>query len=437
MTATTTRLLLIGAVALALSACKSGGPSDAPSAVTPGPTADKLTLSGVVTDNPIVNASVMVRVGTSEFAGAPATGSNGEFTLEIESQDGAALVTAEAEDAVNGVKLSAILDTFDGCRALARNGVVDGVKVTNVTTAQQVLAERLATDGSVDSFDEYAELAAQIDGDELFELAAALKVVIENVQGNVLPAGVTDTVELARAIAAGESSFLADLATLSPGALDEARNKLLTDGHATLPFEPVSAPGVYVSTTGSYAYAVFDNGTALADFFDDNPVPNTPSWALNDLGQIVVTYYGWSRQSDALSAIGQVDDVVHVVAGATDLNGEAGATTAGTVVKYGFGAAFDATDVAGTWADPMDEVSHWVFQADGSGYRLNSITDVQSDAFDWTVNAAGSVEMHFAESAEQMEITRLAADDMVLTVNRIGGQWAALNVTGFVQINGG
>ncbi len=67
------------------SACGGSG-SDAIVSDNPVPDSTKLTIEGLITDDPIVNASVMFTVGGQEFNGAVPTGSEGEFSVEIESQ---------------------------------------------------------------------------------------------------------------------------------------------------------------------------------------------------------------------------------------------------------------------------------------------------------------------------------------------------------------
>ncbi len=421
------RLFMLGAAGTLLSAC-GGGASDAPQPVNDTPPADSITLSGIVTDNPIVNAAVMVRVAETAFDNAPLTGSNGEFQVDISSPKADALVMAEALDAVNGVKLTAILDSYANFNSRARNGVVDGIKITNVTTAAQVLAEQLAADGSVDSVEEFRTLAEQIDAGTLYELSAAIKVVVENIGGNVLPAGVTDTADLARAIASGDSSFLADIETATPGALAEARSKLLNDGNATIPFEPTDAPGVYTAIEESFTYAVFANGTALVDYGDDTSVPGTPAWSLNSNGQIDVRFFGFERNSDRISALGQVDDVMHIVTEADF--GSSNVVEAASVHKVGFGAPFESAEVVGTWIDGAMETSRWVFETSGLGHRLNTVTQTQEEVFSWSVTADGRISLAFDQSDETLQFVRVdsGADD-VLVIRRFNNQFALLNLS--------
>ncbi|MEM6639521.1 MAG: hypothetical protein AAF610_06430 [Pseudomonadota bacterium] len=427
----TLRPILITAGAALISACGSG-PSDAPDARETGEPATSLTLSGIVTDNPIVNASVMVRVADTEFGDAPPTGSNGEFQVDISSTQANALVVAEAMDAVNGVRLSAVLDTFSNFEARARNGRVDGVKITNVTTAAQVLAERLAVDGSVDSVDEYRELLERVDADTLYELSAAIKVVVENIGGTTLPAGISDTAALARAVAAGNSSFLTDLATSSPTALATARARLLTDGNATIPFDTNSAPGVYAAIEDNFIYAVFGNGTALVDYREDVSVPGTPAWSLNSNGQIDIRFFGFERTNDKISAIGQVGDVMHVVR-ETDF-GNAQAVEASGVHKFGFGTPFAASNAPGTWLDGAMETSRWVFETSGLGYRLNTATQVQEETFAWSVTADGRLSLDFDDSNEVLQFQRIdsGADD-VLVIRRFGGEATVMALSTLVK----
>ncbi len=74
--------LALLASTLVASGCNSGD-TETPKAGSPSPDSTKLTISGLVTDDPIVNAGVSFMVGSTEFAGSSRTGSLGEFQVEI------------------------------------------------------------------------------------------------------------------------------------------------------------------------------------------------------------------------------------------------------------------------------------------------------------------------------------------------------------------
>ncbi|NNF15147.1 MAG: hypothetical protein HKN70_00300 [Gammaproteobacteria bacterium] len=420
---------MIAVAMLAVSGC-SGGGSEVVSTLPQVDDSATLTLSGLVTDDPIVNADVSFMVGNREFPGGVPTGSRGEFQLQVVSDNPDDMVVGRAHDAANGVYLTAVLDTFEGCINRAVDNVVDNVKVTNITTAQQVLAERLALDGSIDGYAEYMELSEQIDAMELLELAASIKSVVENINGTVLPSGYENTLELARAIASGSSTFDSDVELLNPGTLAFARDKLLNDGHATVPFSGGDAPGVYASVGQNFVYAVFADGSAMVEQFDDTAIPGTPSWSITDSGSLQVNFVNFRRSADRLTIMGNADNLMHVVADEIDGAGAAAGRDAATVKKYRFGPAFDAAGVPGTVADPYFVQDDLVFASDGTGVAQNRANPANQTSFAWSINAQGNLHLEFANSMRSVEFVNLVDSDAttVLSITRYDNQYPALAV---------
>ena len=264
----------------------------------------------------------------------------------------------------------------------------------------------------------------------MFELSASIKTVVQNINGTTLPTGFGDTLDLARAIADGTSSFDADLELLSPGTLDFAREKLLTDGHATLNFRADEAPGVYVAVNNDYVYAVFDNGTALVEYFDDNAMSTIPSWNITNDGKLRINYFGFERAADSLTLLGGGPDALHLVTDLTDLSGATAARTAATAMKYAFAGGFDAASVTGTYVDPHAPQNDLVFQAGGAGYSVNRADTTQQSPFVWSVNSDGRLMVDYTNSAISVELISLASasQPQVLGISRIGGQWPSLAV---------
>ncbi|MEM7082060.1 MAG: hypothetical protein AAF465_04960 [Pseudomonadota bacterium] len=387
-----------------------------------GETVTALTLSGLVTDDPIVNADVMISVGNTEFSSSVPTGSLGEFQVRIDSQNPSALVKGTAYDAANGVRLTATLDTFEGCVELARNDVVNSVKITNITTAKQVLTERLALDGNVESFDEFVSLSSQVDATELLELASAIKIVVENLGGNTLPSGYADTLALARSIAAGTSTFESDVELLSPGILAQAQAKLLTDGHATLLFSADDAQGVYVSSENRYIYAMFGTGTALVDYFADQAFSTIPSWSITESGAIELRYFDVNDSRDTLTLLSSTDRSLQIV---TDNSLGNQPRIASTVTKYGFGGAFAQAAVVGQFADPRNVNDRLTLQTDGVGF---STSGDQQTAFTWSIDEAGHLNIAWPNTGRTLELINLDDGASVLSITRFDGQFPQLTV---------
>ncbi|NND59377.1 MAG: carboxypeptidase regulatory-like domain-containing protein, partial [Gammaproteobacteria bacterium] len=192
-------LLALGAM-MSLTGCGSSGSDtggESPgSQVPPPPVAsggDTISISGKVTDMPIANATVTVTVGGQTFTADAPTDAEGNYTVEISSDDPNAIVVLEATDST-GVHFTAVLDDFGGFEAKAdSDGNVADTDITNVTTAHYLLATNASDDGSIDDADELDEVAGRIDPAAVLQLSAAIKLVVENIEGVALPDGVDNT----------------------------------------------------------------------------------------------------------------------------------------------------------------------------------------------------------------------------------------------------
>lgn len=304
-------LVLLVASSLALAGCGGGGgggsDSGADSAsvgATAGGNQDEdagdasddpvgepaLTVTGLVTDAPVVGAEVTLKVGKLRFETAQPTGSDGSYAVDIVSlnADPDALVRLEAVDPTGTVRLTARASSLTSLVAAATDGVVSGVDITNVTTALDALVD--AQPGTVDTVPELEAAFANVDARLLLDIAAAIKLVVEGIGGVTLPAGVADTRALAAAIAAGDSTFLDDVATAHPGAFDSAVAKLLTDGHATQAFED-EAGGVYAARDGSLTFALLADGSAAMQSAGEAPVA-LGGWWVSGRGRLVLAHDG-------------------------------------------------------------------------------------------------------------------------------------------------
>ncbi|MEO0971517.1 MAG: hypothetical protein AAFX85_00365 [Pseudomonadota bacterium] len=236
-----------------------------------------ITVNGVVTDAPIANAVVTLTVNGQSFEAPVPTDAEGRYSVDITSDDPEALVLCEAVDPNGAARFTALLDNFEGFQESAdENGEVQDVDITNVTTAQFVLAQQLAEDGQIDDLEELESVSEMVDTEDLLELSAAIKVVVEAIDGVVLPDGIDDTQALAEAIVNDETTFIEDLETTNPGTLEDAVDLVLTDGNATTEWTEDFVPGVYqpldddqffVFLAGGIGYEQF----SLSDF--DNLAP--------------------------------------------------------------------------------------------------------------------------------------------------------------------
>jgi len=394
------------AAVMALGACSSDSTQTptpeppAPPEPPPPPAADTITVNGFVTDMPIPNATVVLTVNGQDFTAANPTGADGSYSVVIETTDTAALVECVAFDPNGPARFSALLDSFAGLQAGAGDdGILDDANITNVTTAQQLLAEALAVDGSIDDLAELQELAEQVDPQELIELAAAIKVVIDSVQGVVLPEEFTDVQQLAQAIVDGTSTFLADVEVTNPGIIADTVEEVINDGFATTPFAAESMPGVYIGTSGNEVFILMEGGSGyFAEDEQFGQLIEGITWSLNVDGALVIVFTE-TQDTDTVVLLTDASGVqtVYVTSVEGGVEQESGTFS---VVRLGFDPdGFDATSAVGSYRNPNSaeegesETEFTVLLAGGSGYDLDVATGVQDDFFTWTVNADATLDI--------------------------------------------
>ncbi len=398
------------AAAVALAACGGGSSGTDPVVVTPPPVPDAeiVTVTGFVTDMPIANATVILSVNGQQFQAPNPTGADGSFQVDIESDDPDALVLCEAFDPNGPARFSALLDNFAGLQEDAGDdGVAEEVNITNVTTAQYLLAQEIAADGSIDSLEELEEVAEQIDPNELLELSAAIKVVVDSVQGTVLPDEFEDVQELAQAIIDETTTFLADIETVNPGILEETIEEVITDGFATVEFAAEDIPGVYVDTEGDDLMVLFADGTGysaeeevfqdVSGVLVDEVLVEAVTWSLTDTGSLEIVFTE-TQNVDTATLLNVAGNVMTVHVSTIEGDGTDDEPNTFSVVRFGFDAdGFDAATVPGSYrAEPDEDESETeftVFLDEGTGYDIDVATGVLDDFFTWEVNDNGNLVM--------------------------------------------
>ncbi len=386
----TPTLCLLAAAVAALSGCGSSSSSDDSTPVS------YLTLSGFVTDNPIQDATVTATVGDQTFTADQPTASDGSYQIDITSDDPEALVRLEAVDNSGTTRLSAIVDSFEAIEEAVEDESEDeDFNVTNITTAQEVLATRLTDDGSIDSKEELVDAVSRVETDDLLEVSAAIKLVVDNVDGVELPEEVDDTLALAEAIVSGESDFIDEVEQSAPGALDNAIDLVLTDGNATVAWDADSVPGVYVSTDSASIFAFFSGGIGYTQPSGEGSAAMF-DWQVDEDGVLNLFIGGDEPSTEAVTLLDRTDDIVNVV---VREDGESGAGDASTASYYGYDAGFTDANVPGTYSS-LDDPGHvTVFEEGGTGYDMDLATGVAEDDFNWSVDSAGALTLTSADGS--------------------------------------
>ncbi|MDQ9092562.1 hypothetical protein RC083_13275 [Pseudoalteromonas haloplanktis] len=161
-----------------------------------------VTITGVVTDEPIANAELEIVVGNESFA--TQANANGRYTQEliIDEGSGKKLVRVKAKglDSLNpGVEFVSQLSSVEKLLEQAGDdNVLDsndnfGVNITNVTTAEFALLTRNGAEPT--TTEELDAALLNVDADEKIQLATLIKIVVDN-PAYQLPEGVNSTLEL-------------------------------------------------------------------------------------------------------------------------------------------------------------------------------------------------------------------------------------------------
>ncbi|MEO0425670.1 MAG: putative Ig domain-containing protein [Pseudomonadota bacterium] len=196
-----------------------------------------LTLSGVVTDDPIPNAMVTVDVGSERFeAQADGTGS---YTIDLRvltdelAPDALVQITGQGVDAQASVELVSLVGTIsDMLSAAGDDGALDPseedrLTVSHLSTARFLLATD-ANEGTVPSTSqELDDAEAAIPAEELLEVAGIIKLIVEEALVPI-PEDAT-TLSVLSATAEGETSMSTLGALLEANGLTDSAGELLAE----------------------------------------------------------------------------------------------------------------------------------------------------------------------------------------------------------------
>ena len=168
-----------------------------------------LTVDGIATDSPLMEASVKATLGEHEFTTTTTT--DGLYSLVIEVDDDidmSQVVTIEAQG--NNDQQAALLQSrlmsFATLKSRAGDdGVLSqaddfAVNITNLTTAKAALMLRENALAEIMTEQDLQRLGSEISADELIQIATAIKVILDKSSSNdalALPAGVDNVLELA------------------------------------------------------------------------------------------------------------------------------------------------------------------------------------------------------------------------------------------------
>jgi hypothetical protein len=274
---------LLGAVctvllAAQLAACSGGsGSSPPPSTPTPppsggspptnpppAPTTVSLTLSGTVTDAPIANAVVTATVGDETFTATADASGNYSLEIEIEEANAGAFVTLSARGVGDQafVEFTSLAGSF---QALATQAGSDdtlsstenfATQITNFSTAEAVFLREANGGQPVTSDALLQTLSSAVNAQDVLDLAAAIKLTVDDAANYPMPAGQTSILELASDPAARQQ-FVDDVYEQDPAAFANTQASIVHDAGLAQPVEPQqdhSFTSVLLSTDPNFSF---------------------------------------------------------------------------------------------------------------------------------------------------------------------------------------
>lgn len=263
-----------------------------------------MSVSGRVVDAPIAGATVTATVGEETFT--TTADSNGYYNLDIGFTDGSQLLTISAQGAEANeqayVTLVSMLPNLDelyqaaGDDRVLQRSETSGTYVTNLTTASYTLVAEINNGAPPETTEELNKALEAIDPNELMEIAAVIKLIVDNPNYD-LPEGQTSIREFV-ANTAAYNAFVNEVETNTPEALTNVVDEILADEQ--LIAASTGVPDFYIQTyptqpgyiAKGYSTLKFnDNGTGEALTEGAREIMNRAfTWQLQDNGYVTITY---------------------------------------------------------------------------------------------------------------------------------------------------
>ncbi|MED5524504.1 MAG: Ig-like domain-containing protein [Pseudomonadota bacterium] len=356
-----------------------------------------LTISGSVVDEPIPGATVTVTINGQTFTAT--ADANGDYVLDLKTLDLGGYVKLVATSSTSPDVL--LVSLVGEAGSLVAGGGTVNNDVTNITTARYVLAVE-ANGGEITSNSEMASAEDGIDADKLLEVAAVIKVMLDNPDYS-LPEGFDNVLDFV-ADTEAYNDFVQEVTSTNPddNALTQAMAAIISDPALTTAFTSdnlashyyvtsAAAPG-FLARGGDLITLASDNSCLFANEY------NTQSctWAISD-GKLNVTFatplenYGFYNVYDLLPAA-QADQFMDEY-GTSQLGG----TRYDKGYSYTLlvsGDVIDSVNVAVTYDIVYDEV--WI---GGEKIDLPNLTDDSDDFRQLLRNGDGSVPMDIDQDA--------------------------------------
>jgi hypothetical protein len=212
-----------------------------------------ITVSGLVTDKPIANASVTFAAGTDTQQTTADAEGNYDIAFEVDEAnvDKLIKVTAVGDTTNEAVEFVSLLPSITTLKeAAGEDGILDsedefGVNITNVSTAEFVLLQKANGGEEITSEEQLDALAIQVDPQEKLELAAVIKLIVDDPDYD-LPENFESTLDLIFDEQAADD-FVAEVEAQNPEALNDVIEEIKEDDTLTGEVTPLTI-GEYLIT---------------------------------------------------------------------------------------------------------------------------------------------------------------------------------------------
>ncbi|MHC9511758.1 PKD domain-containing protein [Kangiella sp. M94] len=246
----------------------------------------KVTLQGVVTDEPIANAQVSVAVAGTTYTTTADT--DGNYTLEIgvdedqEISEAVVIVSAEGVDEQSYVHLKSVVGSFGSILEQAGDDNIltaeenNGVDVTHISTA--ILGQlKYRNENELPlTLSELEAAALKLDGTAVLGMAASIKFLVDYSSTNqeaVLPEGVSNTWELVSNVENYRTFYGTDWSVETENTFADIQNEIFTSQDLITAYQ--ATPEFYIHTTGDLAkltgYYDFDTSEQATYIYSEYP----------------------------------------------------------------------------------------------------------------------------------------------------------------------
>jgi hypothetical protein len=279
----------------------NGGPPNPPT-----PTMSRLTLTGTVTDAPIAGALVTTTIGGQTFTAT--ADANGNYRIELsieESATGAFItLTAKGVGSQSYVEFTSLLGTFAALRTQAGSDEVlsntenFATQITNVSTALAALLQQANGGQPVNTQTLLDTLSVTLNGQQVLDLAATIKLLVDEADEYPMPSGQT-SLQTLLADSTLRDQLVADFYEQDPTTFKNTQTAIVTDTTLTPPVTTATLPSALkaasltddvISTYAdpnraiSYTFNTDGTGTATTGTWHRNT-----TWAISGSG-VEITY---------------------------------------------------------------------------------------------------------------------------------------------------